>query len=366
MTDNTTIDKLTAGLKDKLKVDAAPFVPASAAAASAANYDQSDGKKFKNNYKAPQKRNNHNRSKSNNRPKEATNPKQSHGKGDNASNDGAVVGKEANAKNKGKYKGKNKDVGKSKSPRPQNNEKQNTTTNEPDGHVNKGRKDKPNDNKKQQQQVKEKGTNNNNKGKSKAQKKKQNNSRVDKKDGKQEVVDSATSKQPQKQQEKQKKVTKPNKKSAASSSASTNNNNKQSIPPNQPQTTNDLNYGAGRPITVVHIAEKPSIGQAIAVGLGGGGNKSYGKSLPVHEFVDNAPFPKAPKASKVTHIVSSVAGHVFNVDFPSEFQSWDTVDPAELFHAPVVKKPCKGSVVKHLQEITKGADFMVLWMDCDR
>lgn len=34
-----------------------------------------------------------------------------------------------------------------------------------------------------------------------------------------------------------------------------------SIPPNVPQTTNDLNYGAGRPIVVVHIAEKPSIAQ---------------------------------------------------------------------------------------------------------
>lgn len=126
------------------------------------------------------------------------------------------------------------------------------------------------------------------------------------------------------------------------------------IPPNQPQTTNDLNYGAGRPIVVVHIAEKPSIAQvwissfcvlytcihnyylitssvlqAIAQGLNGGGSsKSGGKSLPIHEFT-NPPFPKAPKASKVTHRVSSVAGHVFNVDFPKEYQSWDTVDPAE-------------------------------------
>lgn len=31
-----------------------------------------------------------------------------------------------------------------------------------------------------------------------------------------------------------------------------------------------------------------------------------------------------------------------------------------------MKKPCKGSVVKHLQELTKGSDFIVLWMDCDR
>ena len=85
----------------------------------------------------------------------------------------------------------------------------------------------------------------------------------------------------------------------------------------------------------------------------------------MHEF-DDPPFSKAPRASRVTHRVTSVAGHVFNVDFPAEYQSWDAVDPAELFHAPVVKKPCKGSVVRHLQEAAQGADFLVLWMDCDR
>lgn len=89
------------------------------------------------------------------------------------------------------------------------------------------------------------------------------------------------------------------------------------------------------------------------------------KIMPVHEFTD-PPFPKAPHAGKVTHKVSSVAGHVFSVDFPKEFQSWESVDPAELFQAPIVRKPCKGSVVKHLQDEARGADFIVLWMDCDR
>lgn len=67
-------------------------------------------------------------------------------------------------------------------------------------------------------------------------------------------------------------------------------------------------------------------------------------------------------------MVTSVAGHVYNVVLPSEYQSWDTVDPAELFRAPIVKKPCKGSVIKHLQDVikVKGADFLVLWLDCDR
>ena len=42
------------------------------------------------------------------------------------------------------------------------------------------------------------------------------------------------------------------------------------------------------------------------------------------------------------------------------------VDPAELFNAPIKRKPCKGSIVSHLQNEAKGVDFIVLWMDCDR
>jgi DNA topoisomerase-3 len=138
-----------------------------------------------------------------------------------------------------------------------------------------------------------------------------------------------------------------------------------SIPPNQPQQTNDINYSKGERITVLHIAEKPSIGKAIANGLASGSIKSGGKMLAVHEFTD-PPFPNAPKASKCVHKVTSVAGHVFSVDFPPQFQSWDSVDPAELFDAPVVKKPNKGSMIKHLQDEARGVDFIVLWMDCDR
>ena len=88
-------------------------------------------------------------------------------------------------------------------------------------------------------------------------------------------------------------------------------------------------------------------------------------NLPVHVFTDPS-FPKAPHAKRTTHKVTSVAGHVFSVDFPSQYQSWDSVDPAELFQAPILRKPCKGSVVKHLQDEAKGVDFLVLWMDCDR
>lgn len=135
-----------------------------------------------------------------------------------------------------------------------------------------------------------------------------------------------------------------------------------SIPPSQPQQTSDINYGKGQTIEILHVAEKPSIAQAIAKGLCRSGNSSYiNKSLPVHVFSDHQPFPKAPHAKSCTHKVTSVAGHVFSVDFPPQFQSWDSTAPAELFHAPVVRKAQKGSVVRHLQDEAKGCDFIVLW-----
>lgn len=139
----------------------------------------------------------------------------------------------------------------------------------------------------------------------------------------------------------------------------------QSIPPIQPQQTNDINYGKGEIITVLHVAEKPSIAQAIAKGLASGNICVRSKSLPVHEFTD-PPFPKAPYAIECKHRVTSVAGHVFSVDFPPQFQSWDSVDPAELFNAPTVRKPCKLSIVRHLQDEARAVNFIVLWMDCDR
>lgn len=139
-----------------------------------------------------------------------------------------------------------------------------------------------------------------------------------------------------------------------------------SIPPNQSQQTSNLQYGKGDSITILHVAEKPSIATAIANGLSpSAGGMMRNKTLPVHEF-DNPPFPKAPFAAQCHHRVTSVVGHVFSVDFPSQFQSWESVDPAELFLAPIVRTPCKGSVVKHLQDEARNVNFIVLWMDCDR
>jgi DNA topoisomerase III len=57
---------------------------------------------------------------------------------------------------------------------------------------------------------------------------------------------------------------------------------------------------------------------------------------------------------------------VFSTDFPPKYQSWDAVDPASLFTAPVVKVENKGNIVRHLEDEAGGVTVLILWLDCDR
>jgi DNA topoisomerase-3 len=77
-----------------------------------------------------------------------------------------------------------------------------------------------------------------------------------------------------------------------------------------PQQTGDLNYAKGKAITVLHLAEKPSIAQAIAQGIAQGSANYRSKALSVHEITDPAPFCNDPKASHCHHRVTFFVGHV--------------------------------------------------------
>lgn len=122
------------------------------------------------------------------------------------------------------------------------------------------------------------------------------------------------------------------------------------------------------------VAEKPAIAGSIARVLArgdrardadGGGDRdgdggSRGRGIPTHRFT--ADF----EGRAADFVVTSVRGHVFSTDFPSEYNSWDAVDPLDLFRAPVVKQPeGKGGVVRHLADCGRGVDVLLLWLDCD-
>ncbi|KAJ3130531.1 DNA topoisomerase 3-beta-1 [Nowakowskiella sp. JEL0407] len=108
---------------------------------------------------------------------------------------------------------------------------------------------------------------------------------------------------------------------------------------------------------VLMVAEKPSLAESIAKFLSNGkmhSRKSTSPACSVHEYDGN--FLGKPAHFKVT----SVAGH--------EYNSWDTVQPIELFAASTIKLEAnpKTHIVKHLQNEAKGIDALVLWLDCDR
>jgi DNA topoisomerase-3 len=63
---------------------------------------------------------------------------------------------------------------------------------------------------------------------------------------------------------------------------------------------------------------------------------------------------------------TSVTGHVYNIDFVQEYNSWD-IDPLRLFGAPTKKQEAnpKMHLCRHLQSESKGVDYFG-WIATER
>lgn len=115
-------------------------------------------------------------------------------------------------------------------------------------------------------------------------------------------------------------------------------------------------------MSILCVAEKPSIANGLSKLLGHPcSSPLYGgkQRLPVHE--NEGDF----KGRRVRFRITSVAGHVCTLDFPPQYQNWTTTEPRTLFGAPVVKK-ADHKIHKHLHEVSKGCDAVILFLDCDR
>ena len=68
-------------------------------------------------------------------------------------------------------------------------------------------------------------------------------------------------------------------------------------------------------------------------------------------------------------LFSSVAGHLLELEFNPPYNSWRGCRPAELYTAPVSKHVSKGEgekIKRNLQTLARRAQWLVLWLDCDR
>ena len=117
-------------------------------------------------------------------------------------------------------------------------------------------------------------------------------------------------------------------------------------------------------LTVLMVAEKPSIAETIARVLGGGrSKKSRGLSpqSPVHTY--EGLFMGHRARFKVT----ATTGHIFSLAFPKEYDDWQRHQPIDLFEAPTIHTyDPQPNIPAHLKNEAQGCQALCLWLDCDR
>ncbi|CAK9071692.1 unnamed protein product [Durusdinium trenchii] len=116
---------------------------------------------------------------------------------------------------------------------------------------------------------------------------------------------------------------------------------------------------------VLMVAEKPSVAKLIAEFLSGGRmrfRKGQSRAVQIYEF--NSYFPPAHQQCRIMQ--TSTIGHVFGLDFKDNRPK----DIADLFHDPCKKtiedNTAKNRIVEHFQELAAEADYLALWLDCDK
>ena len=59
-------------------------------------------------------------------------------------------------------------------------------------------------------------------------------------------------------------------------------------------------------------------------------------------------------------------GHILKVDFPTEYQQWQDVEPRDLIHARIIKIPTNKTLIKTVQAEARKADEVIIATDFDR
>lgn len=82
----------------------------------------------------------------------------------------------------------------------------------------------------------------------------------------------------------------------------------------------------------------------------------------IYEF-DYQVFGQAAKM-----VMTSVSGHLLATEFSSSYRSWKSVDPVELFSAPI-HKVCPEdyeAIKRTLEREVTSCQKLIIWTDCDR
>ena len=105
------------------------------------------------------------------------------------------------------------------------------------------------------------------------------------------------------------------------------------------------------------ICEKNISARRIAYILSGGNSRSkrLGK-IPVYEFSRDGDDWK----------IIGLRGHIINLDFPSSFNQWNKIPPADLIQVEPIKKVSEKSIAAALKTLVDKNPFLIVATDFDR
>lgn len=119
-------------------------------------------------------------------------------------------------------------------------------------------------------------------------------------------------------------------------------------------------------VKAISVAEKPSVAKKLAELLSGGhANRRNGKD----QYCANYDFSCTILGNQdVQMTMTSVMGHMMELEFVEGFRKWHDCAPLALFDAPVVKTvPDKmKNVAANLRSEARNCTILILWLDCDR
>ena len=124
---------------------------------------------------------------------------------------------------------------------------------------------------------------------------------------------------------------------------------------------------------MLNVAEKPSVAREASKALsgnsaryvrrsGGGGGGGGNNNTGCWEF------QLTVRGTPCTMAFTSVAGHLMSTDFQEPFNKWMACSPLELYSKPLRRyvPSDKRSLEANLKAEARKAQWLILWLDCDR
>eukprot|EP00899_Mesostigma_viride_P001798 jgi/Mesvir1/11619/Mv00025-RA.1 len=116
---------------------------------------------------------------------------------------------------------------------------------------------------------------------------------------------------------------------------------------------------------VLNVAEKPSVAKELAIILSRG---QFSTRDGFSQYNRIFTFQYAIRGVPCEMVVTSVTGHLMEIDFIERYRKWSSCPPVALYDAPILKKVAgdKEDLARTLRREAAGCSWLVLWLDCDR